>query len=149
VRLGQALDIPVVHLDQLYWTSDWRPVPEDSFNAAHAAAIANEEWILDGGYMSRTSFVERVERSDIVVITEASLVRCLSRVLLRTIAYRDRPRGDRPYGADEAFSLTFVLWILRWTRTHPDLAAEIASIDPGKPIAIVRCASDVRRLLAG
>ena len=148
LALGKALGIPVVHLDQLYWSSDWQAVPDGSFHAAHAAAISKEAWILDGGYVSTPSFAERVERAELVVITEASLVRCLTRVLWRTIAYRGRPRGDRPEGANEAFSLAFLLWILRWTRKHPDLPAEIAAIDPGKPIAIVRSVADLRRVVA-
>ena len=148
LALGKALGIPVVHLDQLYWGGDWRPVSDRSFHAAHAAAISKEAWILDGGYVSTPSFAERVERAELVVITEASLVRCLSRVLWRTIAYRGRPRRDRPDGANEAFSLAFLFWILRWTRMHPDLPAEIAAIDPGKPIAIVRSVADLRRVVA-
>lgn len=148
LRLGEALAIPVGYLDRLYWTSDWQPVPDDQYEAAHAAAIAGEAWILDGGYMSEPSFVERVRRSDLVVVTEASLVVCVFRVLRRAIAYRGRPRADRPYGANEAFSLTFLLWILRWRRRHPDLSAEVAAIDPDKPIAIIRRSADIEHLLA-
>jgi adenylate kinase family enzyme len=148
LSLSKALGIPVVHLDQLYWGRDWRAVSGDSFHAADAAAISKEAWILDGGYISTPSFAERVERAELVVITEASLVRCLSRVLWRSIAYGGRPRGDRPDGADEAFSLTFLIWIVRWTRKHPDLPAEIAAIDPRKPIAIVQRVADLQRVVA-
>ena len=147
IRLGAALDIPVVHLDLLYWTSDWEPVQDEDFEAAQAAELAGEAWILDGGYMSGPSYVERVRRADLVVITEAPLVVCVFRVLGRALAYRNRPRADRPYGANEAFSLSFLLWILRWRRRHPDLSAEIAAIDSDKPIAIIRRSADIEHLL--
>ena len=53
VALGRAFDLPVVHLDQLYWTSDWQPVAPDRFEAAQQAAIAAETWVIDGGYGHR------------------------------------------------------------------------------------------------
>ena len=148
LRLGELLDIPVVHLDRLYWTSDWQPVPDDEYEAAHAAAIAGDAWVLDGGYMSEPSFVERVRRADLFVVTEAPLVVCVFRVLRRTIVYRGRQRADGPPGANEAFSLRFLLWILGWGRRHPDLPGEIAAIEPDKPVEIIRRPADLEHLLA-
>ena len=99
VALGRAFDLPVVHLDQLYWTSDWQPVPADRFEAAQQAAIAAETWVIDGGYSTPPAFGDRVRRADLVVITEAPLVVCLYRVIRRAIRHRGRPRAGRPDGA--------------------------------------------------
>lgn len=147
LALGKLFHIPVVYLDQLYWTSDWQPVSNDRYEALHAAAIAADRWILDGGYMTRPSFTYRVRRADLVVITEASLARCLVRVVRRTLWHRGRPRAGRPVGAEEHFSLTFLVWIFRWTRKHRDLAAEIRALDPAARIVVVRRAQDLERLL--
>jgi adenylate kinase family enzyme len=148
VALGTTLGLRVVHLDQLYWSSDWRPVASERFEALHLAAIAADAWILDGGYTASPSFADRLRRADLVVITEASLARCLYRVVRRTIRYRGRLRTGGPDGADEQFSLTFLIWIVRWTWKHRDLAGEIAAIDPDVRIAVVRRPGDLERAIA-
>jgi adenylate kinase family enzyme len=148
VALGKALGVPVVHLDQLYWTSAWEPVAPERFGELHAAVIATDAWVLDGGYTTSPGFAERVRRADLVVITDAPLVLCLFRVVERTIRYRGRPRTGRPVDADERFSLTFLIWILRWTRKHRDLAGEVAVIDPRVRIVVVRRPGDLERVLA-
>jgi adenylate kinase family enzyme len=148
VALGRAFGLPVVHLDRLYWTSDWQPVPTDRFEAAHRAAVAAETWVIDGGYTSPT-FGDRIRRSDLVVITEAPLVVCLYRVIRRTIRHRRRPRADGPEGADERFSLSFLIWIVGWHRNHPDLREEVLALDPTARIEVVRGVGDLERIAAG
>jgi adenylate kinase family enzyme len=145
MELGRALDLPVVHLDQLYWTSDWQPVAADQFEAAHRAAIVGETWVIDGGYTTSPGFLDRIRRAELVVITEAPLVVCLYRVIRRTVRHRRRPRAGRPDGADERFSLTFLVWIFRWTRMHPDLRREVLGLDPAAQVEVVRRAVDLER----
>ncbi len=147
VALGRAFGLPVVHLDQLYWTSDWQPVATDRFEAAQRVAIAADTWVIDGGYTTQPGFGDRMRRADLVVVTEAPLVVCLYRVVRRTIRYRGRLRTGRPEGADERFSLTFLIWIFRWTRKHPDLRREVLELDPGARVVIVRGPDDLRRLI--
>jgi len=145
--LGDALGIQVVHLDQLYWTREWEPVGEARFEELHKAATAGQAWILDGGYMSLPSFVDRVRRSDLIVITRAPLAVCLYRVVRRTFRHRGKARADRPTSAEEAFSPTFLAWILRWSWIHRHLPDEIASLVPGTRIAVVRGLSDLQVLV--
>ena len=147
VALGAGLGLPVVHLDQLYWTDDWQPVAPERFAQLHSDAVAADAWVIDGGYTVSPGFADRIHRADLVVITEAPLVVCLFRVVRRTVRHRGRPRAGRPEGADERFSLTFLIWILRWTRKHRDLAGEIAAIDPGVRVVVVRRPGDVTRTL--
>ena len=147
VALGGAFDLPVVHLDRLYWTSDWQPVGPDRFEAAHQAAVAADAWVIDGGYTS-PGFRDRVRRADLVVITEAPLAVCLYRVIRRNIRHRGRSRADRPDGAEERFSLTFLIWIINWHRRHPDLRREVLALDTEADIVVVRGPADLERLAA-
>jgi len=148
VALGAALDLPVVHLDRLHWTSKWQPVGQERFDALHDAAIAAEAWVLDGGYMSLPSFAGRVRRADLVVITKAPLLVCLYRVVARTFRFRGREQAGRPDGAAERVSLDFLIFIVRWTRKHSNLEAEIRGHRSDIPIVVVRNARDVERLVA-
>ncbi|WP_229907829.1 hypothetical protein [Amycolatopsis oliviviridis] len=37
-RLGAALDLPVTHLDRLYWRPGWTPAPDAEFHVAHGGS---------------------------------------------------------------------------------------------------------------
>jgi hypothetical protein len=118
-------------------------VPPERFGALHAAAIAGDAWVLDGGYITSPGFADRIGRADLVAITGAPLVVCLYRVIARTFRHRGRPRIGRPEGADERFSLAFLTWIVRWSWKHRNLRGEIAAIDPAVRIVVVKGAGDL------
>lgn len=149
ISLGLALGLPVVHLDRLYWTSDWRPVGQEAFEALHDAAVATDAWVMDGGYMSLPSFGGRVRRADVVVIAKAPLLVCMYRVVRRTFRYRGRERPGRPDGAAERFSVEFLVWIVRWTWKHRHLERDIRAHDSTVPIVVVRRPADLDQILAG
>lgn len=48
--LARRLDVPHVELDALFWGRDWTPVPTPLFRARLARALANDDWVADGGY---------------------------------------------------------------------------------------------------
>lgn len=129
LRLGQALDLPVVHLDRLYWGPSWGPVDGELFAARQAAAVAGEAWVIDGGYLSARGWEERLRRADVVVLVEAPLLVCLWRVLRRPLSRGASRRPDLPDGCDEALSLFFLRWTIEWKGRHRDLIAELKRTD--------------------
>jgi adenylate kinase family enzyme len=149
IAIGLALGLPVVHLDQLYWTRDWRPVGQEAYEVLHDAVVATDAWVMDGGYMSLPSFGGRVRRADVVVITKAPLPVCLYRVVQRTFRYRGRERVGRPDGAAERLSVEFLIWIVRWTWKHRGIEGEIRAHDPNVRIVAVRRPADLDLVLAG
>jgi adenylate kinase family enzyme len=48
--LAEAWGIRYVELDALYWQPNWTPAPGEQFQEAVAAAIAGEEWVVDGNH---------------------------------------------------------------------------------------------------
>jgi adenylate kinase family enzyme len=146
LRLHEALGLPVVHLDALYWTPDWKEVGEDEFDLRQRMAVERPEWIIDGGYLSSAGAQARLDRSDLVIVAEAPLVVCLWRVLARAMM-RGRARPDRAAGGGEQLSLYFLWWIVTWTRRHPQLASTIR--DSGKRVLVVRRLTDLEPLLRG
>jgi adenylate kinase family enzyme len=126
LELGRRLGVPVIHLDTLFWTADWREVARERFEAAQLAAVTADRWVIDGGYLSSQGWPERVRRADVIVVAEAPLLVCLWRVMRRSLR-RDRPRVDRPSGAREQFSPYFLWWVATWGRRHPHLADRLRS----------------------
>ncbi len=54
-----------VYLDQLHHSPStaWLPRPRQEFFALHDAAIAAEQWVMDGNYLGCPSSVWRVQRA--------------------------------------------------------------------------------------
>ena len=128
LRLGEALGLPVVHLDALFWQPDWTPVPRALFEERQAAAIAEDRWIIDGGYLTPPCWPQRARRADLIVVAEAPLLVCLWRVIRRSLRRSaGAPRPDRVAGGGEQLSPYFLWWIVRWGLRHPQLARTLAA----------------------
>ena len=128
LELGDALGLPVVHLDRLYWDPGWRPVDRSEFEARQADAVAGDAWVIDGGYLASDGWPERMRRAEVVVLVEAPLRVCLARIIRRSVRRGGERRPDLPDGCEEHFSPAFIWWTLAWTwRTRAALRSVRAS----------------------
>ncbi|HYI67475.1 MAG TPA: hypothetical protein VEW95_11165 [Candidatus Limnocylindrales bacterium] len=48
--ISERFGLPHVELDALFWGPSWTPVPDATFRARVAEALAADRWVLDGGY---------------------------------------------------------------------------------------------------
>jgi hypothetical protein len=55
-NLGRKLELPVVHLDVLYWQPGWKASDTASFRVRVADAIAGDEWIVRSHTRARRDF---------------------------------------------------------------------------------------------
>ena len=132
-ELGKRLELPVVHLDALYWRPGWQEPDTASFRARTAAAVAGDEWISEGNY--RETFDLRLPRADIVIILEAPRWLRLLRVLRRTLVARTGP--DLPAGCPEHWDWKFLRFIWRFDKvTWPRI--EAARIAHGREAPVIR-----------
>jgi adenylate kinase family enzyme len=137
LAIGAGLDLPVVHLDRLYWAPGWRPVPAGRFEARQAHAIAADRWVLDGGYLSSTGWPERVRRADLVLLVEAPLAVCVWRVMHRAWTRTGHRRPDLPDGCEESFGPGFLRWIVTWNaRTRAPIREARAIAAPGTIVRV-------------
>ncbi len=91
-RAAARFDLPLTHLDALYWTGNWETVERAVFDERLAAALAGDRWIIDGNY-SRTMPL-RMERADTVFWFDLSRVMCLFGFLERFFKNYGRSRDD-------------------------------------------------------
>lgn len=108
-QLGEKLDIPVVHLDKLFWKPGWVEMPKDEFDELHRREIAKEKWIMDGNF-NRT-MEERIARCDTVIYLDFSRVACLLGVVKRVLTTYGTVRPDMGEGCPERVDLDFLKWV--------------------------------------
>ncbi len=82
-QLSQALHLPHVELDALYWGPNWTPTPIDPFQARVIQALSGDRWVVDGNYSKVRQMVWR--QADTVVWLDYSLAVVLGRLTRRTL----------------------------------------------------------------
>lgn len=107
--LGDKLDLPVVHLDKLFWRPGWDPVSREEFDVLHSRALAGEKWILDGNF-DRT-MQQRIAHCDTVIYLDFSRWACLWGVCKRVLTTHGTVRPDMGEGCPERFDWEFLKWV--------------------------------------
>lgn len=103
--LGARLDLPVVHLDTLFWEPGWVEPDAGQFRDRVREAISPQAWVCEGNYARRT-FDLRLPRADLVIWLDTPRLTCLARVILRGLM--NRPRPDLPCGCREQLDKAFL-----------------------------------------
>ena len=124
--LRDRVDLPLYHLDAIYWRDDRTHLSREEFYPLMREIIAREEWIIDGNYQSTLEW--RIAACDLLIFLDYPAEVCLEGVRAR----RGQKRSDMPWveeGDDQEF-LEFIRAfetesrprILELIRKYPDKA---------------------------
>jgi adenylate kinase family enzyme len=139
-RLGETLDLPVIHLDLLMYGPGWtrRDLARDQLSDL----IKADGWVVEGSYAEAAALV--LPRADLVLWLDQPAWRRLWRAWRKTRIHRGRPRADRPEGCDERFGLTYVFQVLSFGGWSPNLESRLRRATSG---SVIRLRGD--RAIAG
>ena len=70
--LHQVTNIPLFHLDNIFWNADKTTVEKDIFYERISEVLQKHEWILDGNYISTMEM--RMQKSDTVFFLDFPLL---------------------------------------------------------------------------
>ena len=125
-QLGAKLELPVIHLDVLFWKPGWVESGDVEFREAVAAALLTPAWICDGNFGSNWDL--RMPLSDTIIWIDQPRALCLFRAVWRMIRYRGGGRPDIAEGCPETFDLAFYRFIWSYDRQiKPRLEAALAT----------------------
>ena len=113
-QLGEKLDLPVVHLDKLFWKPGWVSVPQEEFDVIVREELAKEKWIMDGNF-NRT-LPERIKRCDTIIYLDFSRFACLMGVFKRIITTHGKVRPDMGEGCPERLDWEFLQWVWNFNK---------------------------------
>lgn len=114
--LGKRLQLPVVHLDRLWWREGWENVTQEEFDTALAQELAKPRWIIDGNY-SRT-MEQRLEKCDTILYLDFNRWECLLGMFQRVLGNWGQVRPDMSDGCPERFDPAFVKWIWNFNKNN-------------------------------
>jgi adenylate kinase family enzyme len=109
-RLAAAMGLPLIHLDQQYWSAGWVPTPSTAFREKVKALVAEPAWIMDGDYGSTLDI--RIPAADAIFYIDQPRWLCMWGVLKRSLGGIGRVRADMAPGCPEKFS--WELYVYTW-----------------------------------
>jgi adenylate kinase family enzyme len=145
-KLGAILELPVIHLDQVYWKAGWEKPEKEDWARMVASLVAQHEWIMDGNFGG--TLAQRIKRADTIILLDISRWICLWRVAKRIVKYRGRHRPDMTPGCQERFDVEFIRWIWNYpTKSRPAKLALLSASGPDQRVVILSSAGEVRHFL--
>lgn len=103
-RLGQILNIPVIHMDNLYWNKDKTSVSTDELKEKLLPYLKQESWIIDGNYHHTLEM--RLPYATDVFILDMPRKDCIQGILNRI----NQPRDDIPWVESEEDATELIAW---------------------------------------
>lgn len=144
--LSQKTGLPVVHIDQIYWTSGWIMRALEEVRELVASATEAPDWIFEGN--NTANFDLRMAKADTLIFIDLPVWLCLFRVLKRTLTSHGRVREDMAPGCPEKFSWSFLKWVHSYPkRGRPKTLDLLASAPASLTIHRLRTSRSVKAFL--
>ena len=141
-KLGELLNIEVVHLDLHYWKPNWINTPREEWKEKLKVLLQKDCWIMDGNYASSLDL--RLKHADTVIFINSNRFKCLWRCFKRFIKYRGRIRPDLARGCYEKFDWEFFKWIWNYPKDiKPQILEMLKNVSKEKKIIILNCNREV------
>ncbi|MBO5222491.1 MAG: AAA family ATPase [Clostridia bacterium] len=145
-QLAEQLNLPLVHLDALFWLPDWKEREKDEFDALVLEELRKPQWIIDGNFGRTLS--TRLQYCDTVIYLDFSSFACLRGVLKRVITTHGKVRLDMGAGCPERFDWAFLKYVRNFNKTTREkMLSRIAAADPSVTRIILRNRRQVTKLL--
>jgi adenylate kinase family enzyme len=75
LKLDSLLNLPVTHMDAVYFDNQWNPLPMERLEAVQRELVAAPRWVIDGNYNSTIRV--RLGAADTVVFMDLPTHVCL------------------------------------------------------------------------
>ena len=144
-KLGEKLNLPVVHLDKLFWKPGWVESSKDEIDAIIRREIDKPRWIMDGNY-NRTLQMRAV-RCDTVIYLDFSTFACMRGVLKRVTTTYGTVRPDMGEGCPERFDLDFLKWVWNFNKNKRGPYLKMLSELKDKQVIILKNRREVEKFL--
>ena len=146
-KLGEQLNVPVLHLDRVHWLPGWQERRTEQSISIVADFMEQTDWIIEGTY-SKFLMERRMEEADRIVLVTLPRLTCFFRAVRRYLTYRGTERPDMTPGCPEKMDGEFVRWLLLDGRAakRRKVFEDIAKGDKDKTV-ILRSQTEIDRFL--
>lgn len=145
-QLGEKTGLPVVHLDQIFWSpGNWQHLEKEEFDRLLQIEMEKPRWILDGNF-NRTMPL-RLEKCDTVIWLDFSRFTCIRGWLKRVITHWGKTRQDMGPNCNEWLDPDFFKWLWNFNRNYREKYRAMLAEQKDKEIRIFKNRRQVRKFL--
>lgn len=144
-QLGEKLNLPVVHLDRLFWKSGWQESTAEEFDAKLTLELEKSQWIMDGNF-NRT-IPARLAKCDTVIYLDYNRFVCLWGVICRVFKSYGKTRPDMGDGCPERFDWEFLKWIWHFNRRNREKNYRYLNETPHAKIYVFKNRRQLKKFL--
>ena len=138
--LRDRVDLPLYHLDAIYWRDDRTHLSREEFYPLMQKIIAREEWIMDGNYNATLEW--RISACDLLIFLDYPAEVCLEGVRAR----RGQKRSDMPW-VEEGDDQEFLEFIRAFETESRPRILELIGKYPDKAVVTFRTREEAERYL--
>lgn len=117
--LAHLMNIPVYHLDALYWKPGHIAISNEDWIKLQYRMISGEYWIVEGNY--RTTLNIRLSAADSIIFFDMPMSVCLRNAIIRMIRHYGRERIGMSAGNSERLDRHFLMRLMRIFWIYPAL----------------------------
>ena len=103
-RLGESLKLPVIHMDNLYWTKEKTSITREELENKLEPLLKQDSWIIDGNYHHTLKM--RLKYATDVFFLDVSREECVQGMLSRI----DQERDDIPWVETKEDAEELIAW---------------------------------------
>lgn len=145
-QLGEKLNLPVVHLDQIWWApGNWQHREREEFDKLVIAELEKPRWIMDGNF-NRT-IPMRLEKCDTVIYLDFPRMICLLSWIGRVIKNWGHARADMAPGCKEWFDPEMAQWIWTFNKKNRENYYRLLNETEGVETIVLKNRRMVKRFL--
>ena len=145
-QLGEKLNLPVIHLDQIWWApGNWQHLEREEFDRRLMQELEKPRWIMDGNF-NRT-IEARLEQCDTVIYLDMNRFVCLKSWLGRVIQNWGHARPDMAEGCKEWIDPEFAAWIWNFNKNNRKRYYELLEQQTEKKVLIFKNRRQVAKFL--
>lgn len=144
--LSKELNVPIFHLDKMYWKPGWKKCSKEEFQQKHSSVLKNDSWIIEGPYAS--GLQERCKEADVVLFLDRSPLLCSWRVIKRMCSDFRTKRSDLNKGNFYGMHITKVILKNIWlfSKHHKPRLMNIIEKNAPHKLHILASNSEIKKI---
>lgn len=117
IKLGKSLNLPVYHLDKIFWLPNWVTIDREKFIEEQSKITLMDQWIIEGDF--KKTYEIRAKRADTIIYLNLPRRVIIPRFFKRVYKYRKQIRPDMTEGNKEKINLDYIKWQYSYDRNSP------------------------------
>ena len=132
-ELHKVTDLPLFHMDKLFWRGKWEEVPEVEYLIEEQKLLQKDKWIIEG-YVDQ-KHTDRLKQADLIIYLDYSGLRCALYYIKRIIKHSRRARPEMSEEALDAFEANY-FWRIFMRRERPGIETALRDVDKSKVVRL-------------